>query len=111
MFTHNPNLEFLVDIAHIYSYEHLKEMVSIKIPKILHIADKHFDIIHEHLPLGRGEIDFMYIFDKILCNYEGRIIFEVGLQNEDIIKSKEIIESLVTSHNKHSTKDVGSLFL
>lgn len=85
MFTHNPNLEFLVDIAHIYSYE--------------------------HLPLGRGEIDFMYIFDEILCNYEGRIIFEVGLQNEDIIKSKEIIESLVTSHNKHSTKDVGSLFL
>jgi sugar phosphate isomerase/epimerase len=95
MFTNNPSLEFLADIAHINSYEHLKEMVSIKIPKILHIADKHFNIIHEHLPLGQGEIDFTYIFNEVLCNYEGTIIFEVTKQNEDIIKSKEIIESLL----------------
>lgn len=95
MFTYNPSLEFLVDIAHIYSYERLKEMVSIKIPKILHIADKHFNSIHEHLPLGQGEVDFKYIFDEVLSNYEGRIIFEVGLQNEDIVKAKEIIKSCV----------------
>jgi hypothetical protein len=95
MFNQNPDLEFLVDIAHIYSYEHLKEMVAIKYPKILHVTDKHFNIIHEHLPLGYGEIDFKYIFDKILCNFDGMIIFEITKQNEDIIRSKEIIESLL----------------
>lgn len=95
VFNNNPDLEFLVDIAHIYSYEHLKEMVSIKIPKILHIADKHFNIIHEHLPIGNGEINFKYIFDKVLCNYDGKIILEIAKENSDIIKSKDIIMSLL----------------
>lgn len=95
LFANNPKLEFLVDIAHIDSYEHLKEIVSIKTPKILHIADKHFNIIHEHLPIGHGEIDFKYIFDKVLCNYEGKIILEVGVENPEIIKSKDIIVSLL----------------
>jgi sugar phosphate isomerase/epimerase len=94
MFTDNPDLEFLIDIAHIYDYEHLKEMVSIKVPKILHITDKHFNVVHEHLPLGQGEIDFKYIFDKVLCNYEGKVILEITKENDDIVKSKEIIESL-----------------
>ena len=85
-------------------------MVSIKVPKILHIADKHFNITHEHLPLGQGEINFKYIFDEILCKYEGTIILEITKENSDIIKSKEIIESLVNSHSKLSTKEVGSLF-
>lgn len=95
MFNQNPDLEFLLDIAHVYSYEHLKEMVSIKVPQILHITDKHFDIMHEHLPVGQGEINFKYIFDEILCNYDGKIIFEVTNYNVDIVKSKEIVESLV----------------
>jgi sugar phosphate isomerase/epimerase len=95
IFTNNPDLEFLVDIAHIYSYEHLEEMVSIKTPKILHIADKHFNIIHEHLPIGYGEINFKYIFDKVLCKYDGKIILEIVKENSDIIKSKDIIVSLL----------------
>lgn len=95
MFNHNPELEFLVDIAHIYNYQHLKEMIAIKYPKILHVTDKHFNVIHEHLPLGHGEIDFEYIFDKILNNFDGIIIFEVTQQNKDIIKSKEIVESFL----------------
>lgn len=95
VFTNNPNLEFLLDIAHIYDYEQLKEMVSIKKPKILHIADKRFNIIHEHLPIGYGEINFKYIFDQILCNYDGKIILEVVKEDSDIIKSKDIIESLL----------------
>ncbi|QAA33600.1 sugar phosphate isomerase/epimerase family protein [Clostridium manihotivorum] len=95
MFANNPDLEFLLDIAHIYSYEHLKEMVSIKMPKILHITDKYFNIIHEHLPLGQGEIDFKYIFDEILYNYDGKIILEITKEDEDIIRSKEIVEELL----------------
>ncbi len=95
VFTNNPDLEFLVDIAHMYSYEHLKEMVSIKTPKILHIADKHFNTIHEHLPIGYGEINFKYIFDKVLYNYDGKIILEIVKENSDIIKSKDIIVSLL----------------
>jgi sugar phosphate isomerase/epimerase len=70
-------------------------MVSIKTPKILHIADKHFNIIHEHLPIGYGEINFKYIFDKVLCNYDGKIILEIVKENSDIIKSKDIIVSLL----------------
>jgi sugar phosphate isomerase/epimerase len=96
MFANNPDLEFIVDIAHIYSYEHLKEMVSIKMPKILHVTDKHFNIIHEHLPLGQGELDFKYIFDEILYNYHGKIILEITKENADIIRSKEMVESLLS---------------
>ena len=70
-------------------------MVSIKVPQILHITDKHFDIIHEHLPIGHGEINFKYIFDEILFDFNGKIILEVTNDNVDIVKSKEIIESLV----------------
>ncbi len=77
VFNNNPNLEFLLDIAHINCYEQMKEMILIKRPKILHIADKRFNIIHEHLPIGYGEINFEYIFDQILCNYDGKIILEI----------------------------------
>lgn len=65
-------------------------------PKILHVTDKHFNVIHEHLPIGHGEMNFKYIFDEILCNYEGKIILEIIKENTDIIKSKEIIESLLS---------------
>ncbi len=95
MFSNNPDLEFLLDIAHIYSYEHLKELISIKVPKILHVADKHFNVIHEHLPIGQGEINFKYIFSEVLSNYDGKIIFEITKENIDIIESKEKIESLL----------------
>lgn len=95
VFTNNPDVEFLLDIAHIYSYEHLEELVSIKAPKILHIADKHFNIIHEHLPIGYGEINFSFIFDKVLCNYDGKIILELVKENSEIIRSKNIIMSLL----------------
>jgi len=51
IFEQNPRLEFLLDIAHVDSYEHLEAMVKVKCPKILHLADKHFHVIHEHLPV------------------------------------------------------------
>lgn len=93
MFSNNPELEFLLDIAHIYDYEHLREMVSVKMPKKLHITDSHFDVIHEHIPIGEGEIDFKYIFSQILFEYEGEIIIELVKEDKDIINAKEIIQN------------------
>lgn len=91
----NKTLQFLLDIAHADSIEHLKDMVNIKKPNILHIADKHFNVIHEHLPIGQGEIDFKYIFSNILKNYEGKIILEIVNTDFDIVNSKNIIENLL----------------
>ncbi|MGG5461123.1 TIM barrel protein [Clostridium sp. B9] len=92
--TQNPDLEFLLDIAHIDDIPHLTEIINIKTPKIIHIADRHFDVIHEHLPIGQGEIDFELIFNSILPNYNGKVILEIVNSNQDIINSKNIINSL-----------------
>lgn len=95
IFTNNKTLQFLLDIAHIDSMEHLNDMVNIKQPNILHIADKHFNVMHEHLPIGQGEIDFKYIFTNILKDYEGKIILEIVNTDLDIVNSKKIIEKLL----------------
>lgn len=91
IFSQIHDLEFLIDIAHIDSYEHLKQMVSIKKPKILHIADKHFNIIHEHLPVGDGEIDFNYIFQEVLPDFNGKVILEIVQSECAILNSREMI--------------------
>lgn len=67
-------------------------MVEIKMPKILHVADRRMEIIHEHLPIGQGNIDYSYIFTNILNNFDGKIILEVVKSSEDIIDSKVKIE-------------------
>lgn len=46
IFSQNKDLEFLLDIAHIDNMNHLEEMLKVKKPKILHIADRHFDVVH-----------------------------------------------------------------
>lgn len=91
----NKTLQFLLDIAHINSMDHLNDMVNIKKPNILHIADKHFNVIHEHLPIGQGEIDFKNIFTNILKGYEGKIILEIVNTDLDIVNSKKVIEKLL----------------
>lgn len=96
MFRENPNLEFVLDVAHIDNYVHLKEMVMIKYPKLLHITDRQLDEIHNHVPLGQGNIDFKYIFSDILPNYSSKIIIEVFQSDEDIINSKEYIKQILT---------------
>jgi sugar phosphate isomerase/epimerase len=95
IFEQNPTLEFLLDIAHIDSYEHLKAMMKIKQPKILHIADKHFNVIHEHLPIGEGELDFKLIFEQYLKDFEGRIILETTQSDEALISAKTIVENIL----------------
>ncbi|MGH4137120.1 sugar phosphate isomerase/epimerase family protein [Clostridium sp.] len=92
MFKQNPALHFLLDIAHIDSYQHLKSMIAIKMPRILHIADRHLEVIHEHLPIGQGNIDYKYIFANVLKNFHGKMILEIVQSSSDIISSKAIIE-------------------
>jgi sugar phosphate isomerase/epimerase len=91
----NPNLEFLLDVAHIESYEHLNEIVAVRMPKALHIADKHFAVIHEHLPIGEGDLDYEFIFNNVLREFEGKIILEVIQSESAIIASRDkILEAL-----------------
>lgn len=94
IFSQNKELEFLLDIAHIDNINHLQEMIAIKKPKILHIADRRFNVVHEHLPIGNGDIDFQYIFSNLLPKYNGKIILEIVDSDLDIINSKKIIENL-----------------
>ncbi len=84
--------EQLLDIAHIDNYDHLKEIINVKFPKCLHIAGKHFDVPHEHLPLSQGDIDYGFVFKKYLPGFSGRVILEVDGTDEEIILSKNIIE-------------------
>lgn len=105
IFNTHRDLEFLLDIAHIQSYEHLQELVKIKAPQILHIADKHFDVIHEHIPFGEGELDFNYIFNEVLNEFDGDIIIEVVTSDEDIINAKEYLQKYycMKSNNKRKS--------
>jgi len=89
IFAQNHRLEFLLDIAHIGSYEQLAELIKVRQPKILHLADKHFNVIHEHLPVGEGELDFNLIFTSWLKDFDGRIILEITQSDQALIESKE----------------------
>jgi len=88
IFAQNPGLAFLLDIAHIDSYEHLADLIAVRSPKILHLADKHFNVIHEHLPVGEGELDFDLIFSSWLKNFDGRIILEITQSDQALINSR-----------------------
>ena len=89
-------VEQLLDIAHIDSYEHLKEIIEVKYPKCLHVAGKHFSKEHEHLSLTQGDIDYNLVFKQYLQNFDGRIILEVVDTDEEIIKSREIIDKALS---------------
>ena len=95
IFNDSPKAELLLDIAHIDNYEHLQKIINVKYPKCLHIADRHFSIGHEHLPIGQGDINFQYIFKKYLNNFDGKIIFEIVSDNDEIINSKKIIHDII----------------
>jgi len=57
--------------------------------------------VHEHLPVGQGELDFKTIFENYLKDFDGKIIFEVVSDNdEDIINSKTLIQKILNDHNK-----------
>lgn len=87
IYERNEEVDLLLDIAHIDSYSHLKQIVEIRKPKMLHIADKHFNIEHEHLPIGQGALNFEIIFKEYLKNFEGKIILEIDGTDEEIENS------------------------
>lgn len=92
LFRANPEVEFLLDIAHIDNYKHLEDMIRIKMPIILHVADRHLENVHEHLPIGKGNIDYKHIFTNILSKFEGKVIFEIVQSSEEIINARNKIE-------------------
>jgi sugar phosphate isomerase/epimerase len=94
IFDRNPDVELLLDIAHIDNIEHLKEIIQIKYPTCLHIADKHNDKKHEHLPLGQGELDYELIFKQDFKDFEGKIIFEIVGTDEEIISSLQRMKKI-----------------
>lgn len=96
VFNQNPQLELLIDIAHIDNYEHLRQMKEIKMPKVLHVSDRHLEEIHEHLPLGKGNIDFRIVFQDILSDFDGKVIFEIAEDDEIIKDSKAILDSITS---------------
>jgi sugar phosphate isomerase/epimerase len=95
IFDNNDDIELLIDIAHIDSYEHLKELKNIKYPKMLHLADKHCDIDHEHLPIGEGDLNFTMIFEDIFEDFEGKIILEIDQDDEAITESTRKIKEIL----------------
>jgi len=100
LYSNNPEAGFLLDVAHIDNYEHLESIVEIKYPDIIHLADRHLEVVHEHLPVGEGNIDFKFIFNGPLSSYDGRIILEITQSGEALIKSKKIIETYVRCMEK-----------
>lgn len=95
------NTEFLLDIVHVLyadDYEYLKELVSIKRPKALHVADTIKGKVgkkHLHLPIGKGIIDFNKIFTEILPNYNDLIILEIKNTDKNILESREKLKNIL----------------
>lgn len=98
VFDRNPDVELLLDIAHIDNYEHLQSILQVRFPKCIHVSDKHFSVDHEHIPIGQGQLDFQLIFQNYLKGYDGKIIFEVVDTDEEIMKSKNIIQTIFESN-------------
>jgi sugar phosphate isomerase/epimerase len=94
-FTCVPRAEFLLDVAHMDNYDHLQQITNVRFPQILHIADRHLECVHEHLPIGQGNIDFERVFKSTLQDFEGRIVLEVPFNAEARQGSKQAIERIL----------------
>ena len=98
------NTEFLLDVVHVLycdDYEYLKQLVEIKRPKAIHIADTIKGKIgrkHLHLPIGNGIIDFKKIFKDIIPNYSDLIILEIKNTDKAINMSKDIIKQIIENN-------------
>jgi len=94
VFDNNTNFGLLIDLAHINDYDHLINIVKMRRPECIHIADKRFGVPHEHLTLGKGDLDFHMIFRDIIPDFDGRIILEAVKTKNGVAKSKGIIDRL-----------------
>lgn len=91
-----PEAHFLLDIAHIAGYEALEGLIEARKPAMLHLADKHFSVLHEHLPIGEGELDFRRIFSS-LSGFSGPIILEITQSPESLVQSREKLSRILSS--------------
>ena len=101
------NVELLIDIVHILfcnDYDLLREMIKIKYPKALHVADTIKGMIgpkHLHLPIGDGIVDFNLIFNDILKDFDGIIVIEINNTDKKMIESKNrLLEILKDRYKK-----------
>lgn len=97
----NPNTEILLDVVHALAnsnYEKIQEYTNVKQPKILHVADTKLDgLRHSHLSIGKGEVDYIKVFNKYIPNYIGSVIFEMLESDEELIKSIGIIKYILNN--------------
>lgn len=59
------------------------------------VTDRRLEEIHEHLPIGHGNIDFKRVFNEVLPGFGGKIIFEIIQSSKDIIAAKKYFEDLL----------------
>ncbi|MDD3256809.1 MAG: sugar phosphate isomerase/epimerase [Methanocorpusculum sp.] len=87
-----PGMGLTLDIGHANTTGNLEDFCKIILPKAyhLHIHDNHgkYD---EHLPLGKGSIDWNKIMPKIVKEYKGKIIVVEGRNPEEGKKSLEFL--------------------
>lgn len=98
LFQTHSSLEFLLDVAHIDGYQHLEALIAAKYPAMLHVADSHFSVVHEHLPLGDGEIDFSYVFSHHLHEFDSTMIFEIVESDAHIVAAKANMAAMLAQH-------------
>ena len=91
----SPATELILDISHIDDYDHLRDIINVKCPKMLHIADRYFSVEHEHLPIGEGDINFELIFSKFLSDFNGKVILEISEDKNVIIDSLTKIQKVM----------------
>jgi sugar phosphate isomerase/epimerase len=99
LFATCPTAGFLLDIAHMDDYAHLQNLAGVKMPGFLHVADRRLEQIHEHLAVGKGNIDFSRVFTRCLHGFEGTVIFEVPWDAEARGSSKRAIERICQSRD------------
>lgn len=72
-----PEVELLLDIAHMDGPAHLESLVSVRFPYALHVADRHLAVAHEHLAIGEGDIDINALMSTTLKGFDGPAVFEM----------------------------------
>ncbi|MFA7253648.1 MAG: TIM barrel protein [Patescibacteria group bacterium] len=93
-----PEMELLLDIGHMVSFEKTKAIAKVKLPALLHMSDRDLNGPPNHLPIGKGNIDFKRVIGEILPDFQGKIILEVTESDEAIINSKKIIEYMLSNN-------------
>lgn len=94
-----PQLKFHLDVGHAFienRMEGVRSYIDSYADRLahIHIHDNHGEE-DEHLPLGRGKIDFKKVVKWLkMINYSQTITFEVFTSDEDAVRSREYLKKL-----------------